>query len=433
MNATFERRLRQVSVKRRLGKTNTSAVNGRNDLRNKLNLTVRTPDARTLLRNRTRQRNSTFRDARNVLRSRNVPHPRRNPRVPFFIPIRTRKPRPAPLRPGIPDLLSLPLPLPNPLDFLNNPTPTTGLFANLLPFNEVPVSASSSGPKISPIQGFRVEIRNLQPSVTLDDVFELFSSVGSLRLCTVTRPGQAEVIYNHSSDALEAIERYNGRELDGRPMRVSLTTPVSDLPSERDTSARMASRLGPNYGRKQTETQAKQVIRESLNKSGIPVEVDADVVRKALFNVSSSGSVQSRRPVDFSELFSSVGSLRLCTVTRPGQAEVIYNHSSDALEAIERYNGRELDGRPMRVSLTTPVSDLPSERDTSARMASRLGPNYGRKQTETQAKQVIRESLNKSGIPVEVDADVVRKALFNVSSSGSVQSRRPVDFSVSLR
>lgn len=88
-----------------------------------------------------------------------------------------RKPRPAPLRPGIPDLLSLPLPLPNPLDFLNNPTPTTGLFANLLPFNEVPVSASSSGPKISPIQGFRVEIRNLQPSVTLDDVFVSYISL----------------------------------------------------------------------------------------------------------------------------------------------------------------------------------------------------------------------------------------------------------------
>ncbi|CAH8533621.1 unnamed protein product [Schistosoma turkestanicum] len=313
MNATFERRLRQVSVKRRLGKTNTSANNGRTDLRNKLNLTVRTPDARTLLRNRTRQRKSIFRDARSVLRSRNTPHPRRNPRVPFFIPVRTiknelyginhlqnaRKPRPTSLRPGIPDLLSLPLPLPNPLDFLNNPTPTTGLFANLLPFNEVPVS-TSSGPKTSPIQGFRVEIRNLQPSVTLDDVFELFSSIGSLRLCTITRPGQAEVVYNHSSDALEAIERYNGRELDGRPMRVSLTTPVSELPSERDTSARMASRLGPNYGRKQTETQAKQVIRESMNKSGVPVEVDADVVRKALFNISSSGSVQSRRPVDFS-------------------------------------------------------------------------------------------------------------------------------------
>ncbi|TNN14389.1 polymerase delta-interacting protein isoform 1 [Schistosoma japonicum] len=301
MNATFERRLRQVSVKKRLGRTNTSVNNGRNDLRNKLNLTVRTPDARTLLRSRNRQRNSTFRDARNVLRSRNTVYARRTPRVPFFIPVRTRKPRPISLRSGIPDLLSLPLPLPNPLDFLNNSAPPTGLFANLLPFNEVPVSTSTSGPKVSPIQGFRVEIRNLQPSVTLDDVFELFSSVGSLRLCTVTRPGQAEVIYNHSSDALEAIERYNGRELDGRPMRVSLTTPVSEISNERDTSARLASRLGPNYGRKQTETQAKQVIRESLNKSsGVPIEVDADVVRKALFNVSSSGSVQSRRPVDFS-------------------------------------------------------------------------------------------------------------------------------------
>ncbi|VDQ04571.1 unnamed protein product [Trichobilharzia regenti] len=228
-------------------------------------------------------------------------------------------------RSGIPDLLSLPLPpIPNPLDFLNNSTSPNGLFANLLPFSELPVTTtstiSSSAPKISPIQGFRLEIRNLQPTVTLDDVYELFSSVGSLRLCTVTRPGQAEVIYNHSSDALEAIERYNGRELDGRPMRVTLTTPIS----EHDISAgvagaggglRMASRLGPNHGRKQNQSQAKQVIRNSVNRSSssvaagatgtptgssVPMEVDADVVRKALFNISSSGSVQSRRPVDFS-------------------------------------------------------------------------------------------------------------------------------------
>ncbi|CAH8861057.1 unnamed protein product [Trichobilharzia szidati] len=349
MNATFERRLRPVPAKRRLGKTNATVNNGRNDLRNKLNLTIRTPDARSLLHNRVRQRNSKLRDARNLLRRRNVARPRRNPRVPFFIPIRTVKnelysgqinnsPNSSGLhsaataaaaaslrRSGIPDLLSLPLPpIPNPLDFLNNSTSPNGLFANLLPFSELPVTTastiSSSAPKISPIQGFRLEIRNLQPTVTLDDVYELFSSVGSLRLCTVTRPGQAEVIYNHSSDALEAIERYNGRELDGRPMRVTLTTPVS----EHDTSGgvgagagglRMASRLGPNYGRKQNESQAKQVIRNSVNRSSssssaaagatatgssVPMEVDADVVRKALFNISSSGSVQSRRPVDFS-------------------------------------------------------------------------------------------------------------------------------------
>ncbi|VDP95752.1 unnamed protein product [Trichobilharzia regenti] len=74
---------------RRLGKTNTTVNNGRNDLRNKLNLTIRTPDARSLLHNRVRQRNSKFRDARNLLRRRNVARPRRNPRVPFFLPVRT--------------------------------------------------------------------------------------------------------------------------------------------------------------------------------------------------------------------------------------------------------------------------------------------------------------------------------------------------------
>ncbi|KAL5104255.1 hypothetical protein TcWFU_004274 [Taenia crassiceps] len=79
---------------------------------------------------------------------------------------------------------------------------------------------------ISPIQGFRVEARNLLPSVTIDDIYELFSGVGSLRSCSLAHPGQAEVIFNSPQDAQSAVTRYNGRELDGRPMIVTLTTPL---------------------------------------------------------------------------------------------------------------------------------------------------------------------------------------------------------------
>ncbi|KAL5971378.1 polymerase delta-interacting protein 3 [Taenia solium] len=81
-------------------------------------------------------------------------------------------------------------------------------------------------PTVSPIQGFRVEAKNLLPSVTIDDIYELFSGVGPLRSCNLVHPGQAEVIFNFPQDAQSAVTRYNGRELDGRPMIVTLTTPL---------------------------------------------------------------------------------------------------------------------------------------------------------------------------------------------------------------
>lgn len=47
-------------------------------------------------------------------------------------------------------------------------------------------------------------------------------------MCTITRPGQADVVFNHLAHAIQAVEQYNGRELDGYPMQVSLVTPISD-------------------------------------------------------------------------------------------------------------------------------------------------------------------------------------------------------------
>ncbi|VDD79524.1 unnamed protein product [Mesocestoides corti] len=105
------------------------------------------------------------------------------------------------------------------------------------PASRIDFQELASASVVSPIQGFRVEVRNLGPSVTLDDIYELFSGVGPLRSCNLVRPGLAEVVFNSATDAQSAVARYNSRELDSRPMLVTLVTPGAGFPSKPDRSA----------------------------------------------------------------------------------------------------------------------------------------------------------------------------------------------------
>jgi len=79
---------------------------------------------------------------------------------------------------------------------------------------------------ISPIQGFRVVVTNLFSGVTQDDIIELFGAVGSLKKAKLLKPGSAEVVYITKDNAISAVQKYHGRELDGQPMYVKMTTPV---------------------------------------------------------------------------------------------------------------------------------------------------------------------------------------------------------------
>ncbi|VDP84290.1 unnamed protein product [Echinostoma caproni] len=206
----------------------------------------------------------------------------------------------------IPDLLSLPTVVPTSTGLIRRTTGAGGLFADLATPSEalLALSAAAGGTKLSPIQGFRVKVSNLQPSVTLDDVYELFSSVGSMRLCNLIRPGQAEVVYNEAADAREAVRRYHGRELDHKPMHVQLLTPVPDSVGPQATnSIRFASRLGPSVGTSSYQSDgplshSRAGARGTNNSGGnITAEVDISVIRKALFNVTTESG--PRRPVDF--------------------------------------------------------------------------------------------------------------------------------------
>ncbi|XP_065659321.1 uncharacterized protein LOC100205695 isoform X2 [Hydra vulgaris] len=70
----------------------------------------------------------------------------------------------------------------------------------------------------------KVVVTNLHPNVTDDDIKELFGVLGDLRRASLTGLGSAEVIYKNTDDAFAAYSKYHGRNLDGQPMILKLTT-----------------------------------------------------------------------------------------------------------------------------------------------------------------------------------------------------------------
>ncbi|KAJ8979066.1 hypothetical protein NQ317_005747 [Molorchus minor] len=70
--------------------------------------------------------------------------------------------------------------------------------------------------------GHRIVVSNLQPSVTQDDIKELFEDIGQLLTAKLVRPGVAEVIYKNLKDAQKAVDTYHNRQLDGQPMKCLL-------------------------------------------------------------------------------------------------------------------------------------------------------------------------------------------------------------------
>uniref|UniRef100_A0ACD5U922 Uncharacterized protein n=1 Tax=Avena sativa TaxID=4498 RepID=A0ACD5U922_AVESA len=107
----------------------------------------------------------------------------------------------------------------------------------------VTAMATSPPPQAAPRAletGTKLHVSNLNASVTVEDVQELFSEIGELKRYSVNydkdgkSQGSAQVVFARKVDALDAIERYNGVQLDGKPMKIELignkTEPCPTIP-----------------------------------------------------------------------------------------------------------------------------------------------------------------------------------------------------------
>ncbi|RCV10179.1 hypothetical protein SEVIR_2G094300v4 [Setaria viridis] len=85
--------------------------------------------------------------------------------------------------------------------------------------------------------GTKLHISNLDAGVTVEDVQELFSEVGELKRYSMNydkdgiSKGTAEVVFARKVDALDAIKKYNGVLLDGKPMNIDLIGSNAERPS----------------------------------------------------------------------------------------------------------------------------------------------------------------------------------------------------------
>ncbi|KAA0193078.1 putative rna and export factor binding protein [Fasciolopsis buskii] len=203
----------------------------------------------------------------------------------------------------IPDLPSLPIVAPTSAGLICRTTAPGGLFADLATPSEALLALSSEigDMNLSPIQSFRVKMSNFQPSFTLDDFFELFSSMGSVHLCNLIRTGLAEVVNNKAPDARESVRRYHGRELDKKPMHVQLMTPIPDRMegTAAPNTMRFASLLGPSVGTGpyKSDVPLSQSRKYGQYATSGTSEVDVSVIGKAFFNVATDSG--PRRPVGF--------------------------------------------------------------------------------------------------------------------------------------
>ena len=74
----------------------------------------------------------------------------------------------------------------------------------------------------SPIQGVKLVVSNLEESVTDEDLTELFGDIGNVCKVSMKGKGIAEIVFAKREAAEKAVEMYDKRLLDGRPMKCTI-------------------------------------------------------------------------------------------------------------------------------------------------------------------------------------------------------------------
>ncbi|XP_067013669.1 polymerase delta-interacting protein 3 [Anabrus simplex] len=135
-----------------------------------------------------------------------------------------------------------------------------------------PTSSAAATPPAP--TGHRIVVSNLQPSVTQEDIRELFEDIGPLVTSRLVRPGTAEVVYQLHKDAVQAVDVYHNRQLDGQPMKCMLVN--SRPPTIPVTGRGIGSGL-------RSSSSATMKLPSGGKSSVVP---DISTIHKALFNKS---------------------------------------------------------------------------------------------------------------------------------------------------
>ncbi|XP_071516098.1 uncharacterized protein [Panulirus ornatus] len=136
----------------------------------------------------------------------------------------------------------------------------------------------------------KVLVTNLHRCVSVEDMEELFGTIGPIRTARMLREGIAEAVFMSMEDAYRAVEVFNNRQLDGQPMSVTVVN--------KKTQSLPAAPLPPAPPRTQTKSVLKAASGSSSMSRGLPslrglkkddqVAPDISTIHHALFNRSQA-------------------------------------------------------------------------------------------------------------------------------------------------
>ncbi|CAF1002363.1 unnamed protein product [Adineta ricciae] len=124
-------------------------------------------------------------------------------------------------------------------------------------------------------------ITNLQPTVTEDDVIELFSEVGDIKDIKTLSRGCVQIVYAVPEQAEDAVAKYHNQILDGKLMYVSIQEPMSY--STKSSKVASSQHSKPAAAAAMTATKTNSSASSSSSK----FTIDPTFMRQALFNPSN--------------------------------------------------------------------------------------------------------------------------------------------------
>ncbi|XP_050716708.1 uncharacterized protein LOC126998750 isoform X1 [Eriocheir sinensis] len=147
--------------------------------------------------------------------------------------------------------------------------------------------------RTSQMQGTRVLVTNLHHCVSVEDMEELFGTIGTIISARMVREGVAEAIFLNEEDAHKSVEVFNNRQLDGQPMCVSVCKKVPVLPAplqppKTETKSVLKAASGGS------SSVVKPTTTNPVMKRHAPVTPNISAIHQALFNRSqppTSGQV----------------------------------------------------------------------------------------------------------------------------------------------
>ncbi|KAJ3293867.1 hypothetical protein HDU79_011806 [Rhizoclosmatium sp. JEL0117] len=149
--------------------------------------------------------------------------------------------------------------------------------------------------------------------------------------------------------------------------------PRADRPQSQ-RGARRGARSDRSQGRNTPYAGANPRVGGASGGANVSVAAAAAQLGQATLNVSNLNHNITQQ--DFNELFSTIGPVKSAVLNfdqhgrSKGTGTVVYRQKGDTQRAINEFNGRQFDGRPMRIELIVSASSLAS-------FAARAAPAAG--------------------------------------------------------